>query len=165
MMAGSQQIVDGRPALRFERRLEHSVERVWRAVTEPAELARWFVAEVPWTPVAGETFEAGGETGRITALEPPRRLAWSWGVERYSFELRPDGDGCVLVFIHVFNPRLGPGWQHAAGWESYLNRLDAHLAASFLSEEAAHEGFAEIAKRYRETFGPDRAAQLDGTAS
>ena len=47
-MTATQQTVDGRPALRFERRLKHSVERVWRAVTEPAELARWFVvAEVP----------------------------------------------------------------------------------------------------------------------
>ena len=53
-MSGTQQTVEGRPALRFERRLDHSVERVWRAVTEPAELARWFVSEVPWTPAAGE---------------------------------------------------------------------------------------------------------------
>lgn len=166
MMTGSQQIVDGRPALRFERRLEHSVERVWRAVTQPAELARWFVSEVPWTPEAGELFEAEGEAGRITAFEPPRRFAWSWGVERYSFELRPDGDSCILVFTHVFDPRLGPDWQHAAGWETYLNRLDAHLAGGFLSEEEAHQRFDDIATRYRETFRPGpRAPECDGSAS
>jgi uncharacterized protein YndB with AHSA1/START domain len=128
------------------------VERVWRAVTAPAELARWFVAEAPWTPEAGEAFEAGGESGRITALEPPRLIAWTWGVERYSFELRPDGEGCVLVFVHVFNPELGPGWQHAAGWETYLSRLDAHLAGGFLSEEDAHAGVDELIERYREAF-------------
>jgi uncharacterized protein YndB with AHSA1/START domain len=151
-MTATQETIDGRPALRFERRLNHSVERVWRAVTTPAELARWFVAEAPWTPEAGETFEAGGESGRITALEPPRLIAWTWGVERYSFELRPDSEGCVLVFIHVFNPDLGPGWQHAAGWETYLNRLDAHLAGGFLSEEDAHAGVDELIERYREAF-------------
>lgn len=151
-MTGTRQTVDGRPALRFERRLDHSVERVWRAVTQPAELARWFVADVPWTPREGEEFEAGGDTGRITALNPPRLLAWTWGAERYSFELAPAGAGCVLVFTHVFNPELGPGWQHAAGWETYLARLDAHLAGGYLSEEDAHAGIDELMARYRERF-------------
>lgn len=151
-MSTTQQTVDGRPALRVERRLGHSIERVWRAVIEPPELARWFVAEVPWTPAVDEEFEAYGERGRITALEPPRLLAWTWGVERYAFELAPDGDGCVLVFTHVFNPELGPAWQHAAGWETYFNRLDAHLAGGFLSEEDAHEGIDALFARYRDAF-------------
>jgi len=152
-MTGTQQTLDGRPALRFERHLAHPVERVWRAVTEPEELGRWFVvAEVPWTPREGEEFEAGGESGRITALEPPRLLAWTWGPERYSFEVSPEGDGCVLVFTHVFNPELGPGWQHAAGWETYLARLDAHLAGGYLSEEDAHAGIDDLMARYRERF-------------
>ena len=66
MMTGTQETIDGRPALRFERRLTHSIERVWRAVSEPAELARWFVAPVSWIPEEGETFEAAGDTGRVT---------------------------------------------------------------------------------------------------
>jgi uncharacterized protein YndB with AHSA1/START domain len=158
MMTGKEQMIEGRPALRFERRLDHSIDRVWRAVTEPAELARWFVAEAPWTPEVGEVFEAGGETGRITAFEPPRLIVWTWGVERYSFELTADGDGCVLVFTHVFNPKLGPSWQHAAGWETYFSRLDAHLAGGFLSEEDAHQGIDDLIERYRETFRGDAVA-------
>ena len=144
--------VDGRPALRMERRFGHSIERVWRAVTAPDELARWFVAEVPWTPVAGEQFEAGGQSGRITEFEPPRLIAWTWHIEAYSFELTPDGDGCVLVFTHVFNPEYGPDWQHAAGWEMYLDRLDAHLAGGFLSEQDAHARSDELRERYRTSF-------------
>jgi uncharacterized protein YndB with AHSA1/START domain len=114
--------------------------------------SQWFVSEVSWTPEVGEEFEAGGETGRITAVEPPRLLAWTWGVEEYSFELTPDGDGCVLAFTHVFDPRLGPDWQHAAGWDTYFKRLDALLAGGFLSEEDAHEGVAELIERYRTSF-------------
>ena len=34
--------IDGRPAVRFERVYPHSVERVWRAVTDPAEMRHWF---------------------------------------------------------------------------------------------------------------------------
>ena len=160
-MSVTQHTVDGRSALRLERRLDHSIERVWRAVTEPAELACWFVAEASWTPAVGERFEAGGEHGRITAVDPPRLLAWTWGPERYSFELTPDGDGCLLVFTHVFNPEFGPDWQHAAGWETYFNRLDAHLAGGHLSEQDAHVGVQALMDAYRERFGADRAPAVD----
>src|SRR5690349_20817156 len=101
MIDGTLETIDGRPALRFERALPHPVQRVWRAVTEPAELARWFVATVPWTPALGETFEGGGASGRITELGPPHVIRWEWADERYSFEVRPADDGCVLVFTHV----------------------------------------------------------------
>jgi uncharacterized protein YndB with AHSA1/START domain len=153
-MTVTQQSIDGAPALRLERRLDHSIERVWRAVTEPQELARWFVVdEVPWTPRKNEEFEAAGETGRITELDPPRHLAWTWGRERYSFELSAEnGDTTTLVFTHVFNPELGPGYQHAAGWEAYFDRLEAHLGGGFLSEEDAHEGMDERLASYRERF-------------
>ena len=115
----TQQIVDGRPALRVERRYRHSVERVWRAVTEPAELARWFVAEAHWTPALDEEFPGGG---------------------------------CLLVFTHVFDPDAGPPWQHAAGWETYFDRLGAHLQGGHLSEEEAHQGIEARMAAYRESF-------------
>lgn len=109
--------VDGRDVLRFRRRLPHSPERVWRAVSEPGELAQWFVATVPWTPAAGESFDVMGEPLRITAADPPRTLAWEWGEERYRFDLEADGDGATLLtFTHVFVTTYGPGVQHAAGW-------------------------------------------------
>ena len=154
MTNGTLETVDGRPALRFERRLDHSVERVWRAVSEPSELARWFVATVEWKPEAGEVFESMGEAGEITRVEPPHALEWTWGAELFRFELRPDGDGCVLVFTHVFDDRT-LGAQHATGWHLYFDRLDAHLAGGFLSEEEAHEGFRELHERYAERFGLD----------
>ena len=151
-MTVSRESVDGRPALRLERRLPHSVERVWRAVTEPSELASWFVSDVPWTPAAGEQFEAYGQRGRITRLEPPRAIEWDWGDQRFAFEIAPDGDGCRLAFTHVFDAALGPDWQHAAGWETYFERLDVHLGGGFLSEQDAHAGIDERIARYRELF-------------
>jgi len=152
-MTVTQELIDGRPALRFERHLAHSIDRVWRAISEPEELQCWFVAPVAWTPALGETFEAAGANGEITALDPPRTLEWTWSVERYRFELAPDDDGCVLVFVHVFDPERGPGFQHAAGWATYFARLDAHLDGGFLSEQDAHAEFDALLARYR--------AQLD----
>jgi len=130
--------VTDRPAIRIERRFDNPIERVFRAVTEPGELAKWFVAEATWKPELGETFEAAGHAGRITALDPPHVFAWVWGVEEYRFELEPDGDGCRLVFTHVFNPELGPQEQHERGWTAYFARLGAHLAGGYLTEEEAH---------------------------
>jgi uncharacterized protein YndB with AHSA1/START domain len=153
-MNGTQIVIDNRPALRMERRLLHAPERVWRAVTEPAEMERWFVAPVPWRPELGEVFEGAGERGEITELEAPRVIAWTWADERYRIELEPDGEGTALVFTHVFNPSYGPGSQHAAGWEAYFNRLDAHLAGGYLSEEDAHEVVPALMKEYARAFGP-----------
>jgi uncharacterized protein YndB with AHSA1/START domain len=147
---------DGRPALRFERRLAYPVERVWRAVTEPAELARWFVAPVTWKPELGETMSAMGQVGEVTELDPPTRIAWTWGTELFRFELSAAGDDCVLVFTHVLDDRA-LGAQHASGWETYFMRLDAHLAGGYLDEMEAHADVAAIHERYAEAFGLDPA--------
>ena len=150
---GTQETIDGRPALRFERRLAHPIERVWRAVSEPDELAGWFVAPVAWIPEQGETFEAAGDTGKVTVVDPPRTLAWEWGAERYRFELSAaDDDTTTLVFTHVFSGALGPDWQHAAGWETYFDRLEVHLDGGHLSEEDAHADIDARMADYKKAF-------------
>ncbi len=153
MRYGTLETVDGRPALRFERRLNHPVERVWRAVTEPGELACWFLTAVEWTPEKGETFEAEGEMGEIIELDPPNLITYVWGGERLRFELEPVAGGCLLVFEHVFDDRA-LGAQHAAGWDRYLDRLVAHVAGKPLP--AAGSGAeAELHERYAARFGLD----------
>jgi uncharacterized protein YndB with AHSA1/START domain len=136
--------VADRPALRFERHLDHSVERVWRAITEPEELRRWSPAVPEWQLEPGARYTAEGGTepkGQIQEVDPPRLLAYAWESDQFRFELAPVGDGCLLVFTHVFGDP-GLSGQHAAGWEIYLGRLDVHLAGGYLSEEEAHASFA-----------------------
>lgn len=58
-------------------------ERVWAALTEPSEMARWFgtLAEFDLRPGAPARFgweEHGTEPGRIETVEPPRRFAFRW---------------------------------------------------------------------------------------
>jgi uncharacterized protein YndB with AHSA1/START domain len=154
MTDGTLQTIDGRPALRFERSLAHSIERVWRAVTEPAELERWFPAAADWTPAPGETFEAGGATGEVTEVDAPRRLAWTFDGDRYSFELAANEGGCLLVFVHVFDDRSRAA-QTATGWDAYLSRLEPHLAGEHLSEAEAHEPWEQVHESYAERFGLD----------
>ena len=150
------QTIDGRPALRFERYLAHPVERVWRAVSEPAEVRRWMPAAADWTPELGETFELGGQHGQITELDPPHLIGWTFGADRFRCTLQPKGDGCALVFTHIFDD-AAPAAQTAAGWECYLDRLDAQLDDQDLSEEAAHQPVGERHERYAARFGLDPA--------
>jgi uncharacterized protein YndB with AHSA1/START domain len=154
MTDGTLETIDGRPALRFERALAHPVERVWRAISEPAELERWFPAAAEWTPRAGEVFEAYGGTGEVIEVAAPHRLAWTYGGDRFSFELTDQDGGCRLVFLHVFDDRTLAA-QTAAGWETYLSRLEPHLAGGYLSETEAHESWGEVHERYAERFGVD----------
>ncbi len=171
---GILETIDGRPALRFERTLAYPVQRVWRAASEPAELERWFPAAADWTPAIGDTFEAAGEPGEVTEVDPPHRLAWTWGGQLYRFELAVQGDGCRLIFVNVIDDRDLTA-QTATGWHTYFSRLEPHLAGEFVSEEVAHGPWAETHERYAEKFGVDptpgrqfaaalRDSQRSGTA-
>lgn len=153
-MNATLETVDGRPALRFERYLRYPVERVWRAIVVPAELERWFPAAANWTPEAGEVFEAGGQSGQVTELEPPHLIEWTFADQVFRFDLRAERDGCALVFTHVFGDRAVAA-QTAAGWECYFDRLGAHLAGEYLSEEVAHDPVGERHERYAARFGLD----------
>jgi uncharacterized protein YndB with AHSA1/START domain len=156
MTDGTLETIDGRPALRFERTLAHPVERVWRAISDPDELGRWFPASAQWTPATGETFEAFGSSGEVTLVDAPHRLAWTFGGDGFSFELAAEGTGCRLIFTHVFDDRSLAA-QTAAGWEAYLSRLEPHLAGGHMSEEDAHGPWQEVHERYAERFGIDPA--------
>jgi uncharacterized protein YndB with AHSA1/START domain len=137
-IAGALETIDGRPALRFERRLAHSVERVWCAITESKEMRHWFP----------------GSTWEVTQSEPPRLLVGSWYGDTLRFELTPDGDGCLLVFTHAFAER-DKAARDAAGWESCFVRLDALLAGEPMSEADSLKGWPEMHERYAESFGVD----------
>ena len=74
--------------LAIERIIELSVprERVWRAITEPEELARWFLQKAEWELEPGHeglfTWDGyGGYRIREEAVEAPTYLAWRWANE------------------------------------------------------------------------------------
>lgn len=154
MSDGTLETVDGRPALRFERLLSYPVERVWRAVSVPAELEQWFPAAAQWTPAVGETIELGGMTGEVTEVEPPHRLAWTFAGDLYAFDLTEHDQGRRLVFVHVFDDRSAAA-RTAAGWDAYLSRLTPHLAGEHLSEEESHQAWDKVRERYAERFDID----------
>jgi uncharacterized protein YndB with AHSA1/START domain/DNA-binding transcriptional ArsR family regulator len=150
---GTLEAVEGRPALRFELLLAHPVDRVWRAISDPAELECFFPGAAEWTPATGETLDVGGMSMEVTRVEPPHLLEWTFDGQPQSFVLTPRGHGCQLVFTHVIDDL--PAAQTAAGWETYLSRLEPHLAGGHLSEDEAHTTWLEIHDLYADRFGVD----------
>ena len=135
-MHGTFETIDDRPALTFERRLAHPVERVWRAVTDPAELAHWFPSAVSGELAAGGrlTFSFADEDvptleGEVVDFEPPRRFAFTWGDDVLRIELEAAGEGCVLRFTCLFDDTERAS-RDAAGWHVCLDRLEGHLGGT-----------------------------------
>jgi uncharacterized protein YndB with AHSA1/START domain len=155
--------VDDRPVLRLERRLAHGPEKVWRAITDPAELAHWFPAtvEAELRPGGAIRFTFPGETesttGEVLIADPPRELAYTWNSDTLHWRITPDGTGSKLEFTHTFGrgdpaiARLAAG-RNAAGWDVCLDALTARLAGeSFAQPSQWHDRMAS----YIEEFGLD----------
>ncbi|MFG3258240.1 SRPBCC family protein [Streptomyces sp. NPDC048172] len=127
---------DGRPAVRFTRTYDHSVERLWQAITEPGELAHWFPSpDVRMEPRVGGKIEFAGDpnikddlsVGTVLAYEPPHRLAYAWGDDELHFSLRSAGDrGCELTLVNVLERRDAAA-RNAAGWDACLAALASRL--------------------------------------
>jgi uncharacterized protein YndB with AHSA1/START domain len=140
----------------FERRTRQPAARLWRALTEPDEVAKWmgYPARVDLR-VGGDwhvEFTSRGEdedlAGVIVRVEPERRLACVWGMSVLEWRLEPDGDGCRYTFVHHGQaPRLvDEEVGLVAGWHSFLDDLEGHLEG----REARDAGFSTLKEAYRE---------------
>jgi uncharacterized protein YndB with AHSA1/START domain len=139
----------------FTRRLNHPVEKVWRAVTEEEHLAAWFPDHVVGTFEAGATlrfeFDSGdGFDGKMLAFEPGKMLEILWGTDTLRIELEPDGDGTILTLVDTFH-ELGKAARDASGWHECIGRLVAHLDGT----PAPGAEWKSVLGRYQERFGPD----------
>mgnify|MGYP002620225440 FL=1 len=176
--------------VRFERLLPGPIERVWAYLTEPEKRARWLAGgemelrvggrvelrfrHADLSPIAAPTPERFAESaegssvpGTVTACDPPRRLAFTWGEggDRWSevtFELEAVTEGVRLTVTHR---RLGDEpavWANVAGgWHTHLaileDRLHGRVPQAFFPAfepiEAAYvERFGASADRERETL-------------
>jgi uncharacterized protein YndB with AHSA1/START domain/mannose-6-phosphate isomerase-like protein (cupin superfamily) len=145
-----------RHMLAFERRLAHKPEKVWRALTESKELTAWFPADMRGERKVGAALQfvfAGDDstptTGKVTAFEPPSLFEYTWEDELLRWELRPDGDGCLLVFTATFDDRAKAA-RDGTGWHMCLDNLEEALAGRKPLEDKARFGVlnAEYAARF-----------------
>jgi len=137
--------------LKIQRRLPGPIERVWAYLIE-SDLRRQWLAAGPMEMKVGATFELvwrnseltdpPGERppgfaeehrmeGRITELDPPRKLAITWGnTGGVSFELEPRGDDVLLTLIHRRVTDRAILLRVSAGWHTHLDILVARLTGT-----------------------------------
>ncbi len=115
--------------LRYERRLAQSREKVWRALTEDAELAAWFPTTIegeraPGAPLRFSFRQSEGPPfeGEMLAFVPLSLMELRWGDDVLRFELQADGSGCRLR-LQVTFPEHGKAARDAAGWHVCLDHL------------------------------------------
>jgi uncharacterized protein YndB with AHSA1/START domain len=156
-MTATMHTADGRSTLRFDRTLPYDRDRVWRAVTDPAELRQWFPSEVIYEPRAGApmTFDFGGEhdldtyAGEVLVWQPPDVFAFAWGQDELRFELSEAPGGTRLVFEHAFAHEPGKEARDSAGWSACLDAFDALLAG----EQPQMGDWASYEETFLERYG------------
>ena len=145
--------LDDRSVLRLERRLAHPPHKVWRALTEPAHLTQWFPSDMEMDLTVGGKIsfifrhgEGPNLDGVITELDPPRVFAYTWGDSLLHWEVRPEGEGCLLILTQTFDDRPAAA-SFAAGWHLCLDAMDTALSGTAPGASAdwaaLHEGFIE----------------------
>jgi uncharacterized protein YndB with AHSA1/START domain len=125
-------------------RIEHELriaarpETVFAYFTDPVRLVAWMGTEATIDPRPGgicriRFSDEATMLGRFREIEPPRRLALTWGWEQALFgvapestvvevTLAPEGDETILRLAHERLPDEARGF-HLAGWQHHLPRL------------------------------------------
>jgi uncharacterized protein YndB with AHSA1/START domain len=154
---------DGRWRLRFTRTLAHAQAKVWRAITEPEQLARWFPTTIDGERATGAslrfTFPNGlvdPFDGEMLAYEPESVMEFRWGPDLVRIELRPVAGGTELSLLDTLEER-GKAARDGAGWHTCLDALQAALAGDDDEARANMDMWAEVHPHYVESFGPEAA--------
>ena len=125
-------------------RVNAPASRVFRALSEPSGLARWFLARAKLEPRTGSEYEfvwQGGyhHTGVVLDFAAGRRISLSWPnrvgreslITRVTLSVRRDGAGTIVRLRHAGYPRRDP-WIEVYGateygWANFLTNLKSVL--------------------------------------
>lgn len=96
--------------IEYVRVFPHPIERVWRAITDPAEFRRWFLpGRIELETGGAYRFETGdnGFHGVVEAIEPPKYIRFSNAPDTkgyFQYELSTVDGGTRMRFVDHFAP-------------------------------------------------------------
>ena len=148
----------------FVRGLRHAPDRVWAALTEPAQLEAWapFTAdrdlartgEATLTMIDGDVAEE--LPASVRRAEPPTLLEYTWGTDLLRWRLEPVDGGTRLTLEHTLDDRDQVP-QVAAGWHLCLDvaerLLDGDPIGPVRGEDAKSCGWERLRDEYAEMLG------------
>jgi uncharacterized protein YndB with AHSA1/START domain len=154
----------------FVRDLHHPREKVWAALTEPAQLSEWapFLADRDLSTVGDAvlTMVDGDTTVELKAsvlrAEAPTLLEYSWGTDLLRWELSATDDGTRLTLRHTVAD-LDMAAMAAAGWHVCLDvaehLLDGAPIGPIRGAEARDFGWDQLNEAYAKKVGSLTAGQ------
>ncbi|WP_168118985.1 SRPBCC domain-containing protein [Paenibacillus sp. HB172176] len=118
-----------------------SVEKLWSALTDSKQLAKW-VLENDFEPIVGHRFQFrqkpnqywdGIIDGEVLVVDPPRRLTYTWAVgdEKHTvnWTVQDLGDGRVNLHLEQTGITNEQGFNGAKyGWTNWSGELEKLLA-------------------------------------
>ncbi len=142
-------------SVRFERRLKHSVEKVWSYLTDSEKLTRWF------SELKVEDLRLGGtitfdmqdgtfEVFEITDYKELSVLEYTWGEDRVRFELHSEEGGCRLVLTERITSITDHTPKDIAGWDVCLDVIEALLDERTM--ESRKDAWAVKYELYKKEF-------------
>lgn len=144
-------------AVRYDRTSKHSAGRLWRAITDPAEVTAWmqYPARIDLR-VGGDYFvdfsktDSGRLDGIIVAVESGRLLRYAWGTSIVEWTIEATAEGCNHTFVQTGLPDRGPGEEGlVAGWHAWFDDLDLYLDESPLPRLSDREPWRVLCERYK----------------
>jgi len=125
-----------------ERKYDASPSRVWRAITDPAQMKQWYLPVTDFRPELGFETSFDHRPGnkvfphvwKVTEVVPGEKISYEWryvgfpGNSRVTFELIPDGEGTRLRVSHIgletFRGDINPDLQlknFEQGWNYFID--------------------------------------------
>ena len=153
---------DGRWTLVLVRDVPHPIDRVWEALTDPAELREW----APFDPnrnlatpggmtltmpagAAGDAPEAA--PGEVREAVRPTVLEYTWQGDVLRWELSPIPGGTRLILRHTVQERRW-GSIVAAGWHICLDVATHAMAGAPVGRIIGHDAMAVGWERLRDAY-------------
>ena len=133
-------------AARAEIAVRADIDRVFRALTDPAELDEWIALTAVVQPWQGGSYDFGWGAGRgpetITAYDPPRRLAYRWRdpdlpATDVVWNLERAVGGTRVQIVHSGFPAGHSSDAAEIGWKNLIVDLQRHLDAGPFWERTA----------------------------
>jgi len=145
------------------RELRHPPQKVWQALTDPAELREWapFDADRSLGAVGTVTLTTIGaptptvSESRVTRADAPKLLEYRWGDHEMRWQLEPLDGGTRLTLWHNIDRRyISMG---AARWHICIDVLDQFLAGEplgrIVGSEAMKFEWPRLNAEYAKQFG------------
>jgi uncharacterized protein YndB with AHSA1/START domain len=125
-----------------EQLLHAPVSKVWKAITDKAEMKKWYFDLIEFKAIPGFIFHfSGGPSPEkqyvhvcvIKEVLPEKKLSYSWRYEGYegdsvvTFELFPKGNQTLVKLIHTgveTFPKDNPDFakkNFVEGWNHFIN--------------------------------------------